>query len=186
MGIINILDRRFSVLLDDQTIVARVKQLADELNDDLHDENPVFIAVLNGSFMFAADLLKYIHFPCQIQFIKVSSYTGIQSSGSVQSVIGLNQSISGRNIIILEDIIDSGITIDYLINELVQQKPASIKICTLLLKPKALKVALNPDYVGFEVENNFLVGYGLDYNGYGRNFKNIYVEENGSPLQDLT
>lgn len=186
MGIVNILDRRFSILLDDQTIIARVKQLADEISDDIQADNPVFIAVLNGSFMFAADLLKFIHFPCQIQFIKVSSYAGKQSSGNVQSVIGLNQSITGRNIVILEDIIDSGITIDYLINELVQQKPESIKICTLLLKPKALKIDLKPDYVGFEVDNQFLVGYGLDYNGYGRNLIHIYVEDNGINIRDLT
>ena len=176
MGPIQLLDRNFSVLLAEDTIQLRVKQLAAEMNDTLAEDNPVFLAILNGSFMFAADLLKSLRFPCQVQFIKVSSYEGVQSTGSVISLIGLNQNITERNIVLLEDIIDTGHTIDYVLKDLANHNPASIKVCSLLLKPKALQVKLNLDYVGFEVENNFLVGYGLDYNGYGRNLKHVYSE----------
>ncbi|MBC7383911.1 MAG: hypoxanthine phosphoribosyltransferase [Bacteroidia bacterium] len=176
MGILKLLDRRFEVLLNSQIIIRRVKLLAKSINKDLRKDDPLFIVVLNGSFMFAAELLKWINFPCQVQFIKVSSYDGTQSSGRVQSILGLNQSIKDRNVIILEDIIDTGLTVDYLINTLILNEPLSIKICSLLLKPESLKVPIIPDYIGFEVGNYFLVGYGLDYNGYGRNLKNIYVE----------
>lgn len=121
-------------------------------------------------------MLKEILIPCQIEFIKIKSYSGTQSTGKIQQLIGLNHSIEGRQIIVVEDIIDTGLTLDFLMNELKKQNPASIKICTLMLKPSALKVDIKPDFVGFEVENHFLVGYGLDYNGYGRNLKHIYKE----------
>ncbi len=171
---INILDRSFEPIINEDFIQNAIKKIAVQINESA--QNPLFIAVLNGSFIFASDLLKEITIPCQIEFIKVKSYAGTQSSGKVQELIGLSQSIEGRQVILLEDIIDTGLTLDYLLKELRKQNPESIKIGSLMLKPTALKVDIKPDYVGFEVENHFLVGYGLDYNGYGRNLKNIYKE----------
>ncbi len=172
---INILDRRFTLLFDEKSIREKVREIAMQINVTM--QNPLFIGVLNGSFIFASDLLKEITHPCQIEFIKVASYEGVNSTHKIKKLLGLNLPIEGRHIIILEDIIDTGLTLEYLIKDLVQHKPASIKICCLLLKPAALKADLEPDFVGFEVENNFLVGYGMDYNGYGRNLKHIYKEE---------
>jgi hypoxanthine phosphoribosyltransferase len=118
--------------------------------------------------------MKNMDFPCEIQFVKVSSYHGVQSTGKVQQVLGLSQPIKGRKVIIIEDIIDSGLTIDFLQKDLLKQEPTSISICSLLLKPAALKVQLEVQFIGFEVENNFLVGYGLDYDGLGRNLRHLY------------
>lgn len=171
---IQIKDLAFKIHISEQEINQRITNLAAQMNVELAEARPVFIAVLNGSFIFAADLIRQLDFPCEIQFIKVASYHGMQSSGKVQELIGLNISIEGRLVIILEDIIDSGLTMDYLVKELAKAKPAQIKICSLLLKPKALKVPLEVHFTGFEVGNEFLVGYGLDYDGFGRNLPHIY------------
>ncbi len=164
----------FNKFIDKETIQNRIISLAAEITQEMRDENPLFIVVLNGSFIFAADLLRHLDFACEIEFVKVSSYAGTQSTGVVKQVIGLNQSIENRSIIILEDIIDSGLTIDFLLQDLSRFKPKEIKICSLLLKPEALLVKLLVHYIGFEVANDFLVGYGLDYNGLGRNLPHIY------------
>jgi len=174
METLQIHDKFFRIFIDETVILKRVKELAKEIEGAYNEEPPLFIAVLNGSFIFAADLLKHVQVPCEIQFVKVSSYHGTQSTGKVQQVLGLSQSIQNRKVIIIEDIIDSGLTIDFLQRELQSQNPASIAICSLLLKPKALKVPLEVGYVGFEVENHFLVGYGLDYDGFGRNLPHLY------------
>ncbi len=174
METLQIHDKTFRIFIDETAILERVTALAASIEADYSQEPPLFIAVLNGSFIFAADLLKRVQIPCEIQFVKVSSYHGTQSTGKVQQVLGLSQSIQNRKVIIIEDIIDSGLTIDFLQRELQLQNPASIAICSLLVKPKALKVPLEVSYVGFEVENHFLVGYGLDYDGLGRNLRHLY------------
>ncbi|MDZ4666684.1 MAG: hypoxanthine phosphoribosyltransferase [bacterium] len=174
MNSIQIKDKSFDIFINESKILARIKEMAMQITSEMKDKNPLFIAVLNGSFMFTSDLMKELNFLCELQFIKVSSYAGTQSTGKVQEVFGLNQPIAGRNVVILEDIIDSGLTLQFLGQELQKQNPASIQICSLLLKPDALKVNLDVHFVGFEVSNEFLVGYGLDYDGLGRNLKHIY------------
>lgn len=171
---IQIKDLAFQIHISEPKIRQRIASLAAQMNIELATTSPIFIAVLNGSFIFAADLLRQLDFACEIQFVKVASYHGMQSSGQVQELIGLNIPIEGREVIILEDIIDSGLTMDYLVKELAKAKPSQIKICSLLLKPKALKVPLEVHFTGFEVGNEFLVGYGLDYDGFGRNLPHIY------------
>jgi hypoxanthine phosphoribosyltransferase len=174
MNTVKVHDKSFHIYIEAQRINERVKELAALLNKDFEGEQPLFVAVLNGSFMFAADLLKNLEFACEIQFVKVSSYHGTQSSGKIQQVLGLSQPVKGRRLVIIEDIIDSGLTIDFLQKQLALAEPKSMSICSLLVKPKALKVALDIAYTGFEVENEFLVGYGLDYDGLGRNLRHLY------------
>jgi len=164
----------FVKFIDSNKILKRITQMAFELTNEFSNSNPIFISVLNGSFIFAADLLRQLDFACEIEFVKVSSYAGTQSTGEVEQVLGLSKSIENRTVIILEDIIDSGLTMDFLLRDLARFKPKQIEICALLLKPEALKVKLPVNYIGFEVANDFLVGYGLDYNGLGRNLEHIY------------
>ncbi|OYU95111.1 MAG: hypoxanthine phosphoribosyltransferase [Bacteroidetes bacterium B1(2017)] len=174
MNQIQIHDKSFQIFIHEDRILTRVNELAKAISKEFAQEQPLFIAVLNGSFIFAADLMKHMDFPCEIQFVKVSSYHGTQSSGKVQQVLGLSQPIKNRKVIIIEDIIDSGLTIDFLRKDLLLQEPSSISICSLLVKPDALKVKLDVQYTGFEVDNHFLVGYGLDYDGLGRNLRHLY------------
>ncbi len=176
MGDLNVLlnDLTFELLIHKEKIELRLPELAKEITTKHLNTNPIFISVLNGSFIFAADLLRNLDFACEIEFVKVSSYAGTQSAGEVKQVLGLSKSIENRTVIIIEDIIDSGLTIDFLRHDLARFKPKQLEICTLLLKPEALKVKLPVNYVGFEVANDFLVGYGLDYNGLGRNLPHIY------------
>ncbi len=164
----------FELHIQNSEIELRITQLAKLLAKGHSNANPLFISVLNGSFIFAADLLRQLDFACEIEFVKVSSYAGTQSTREVKQVLGLSKSIENRTVIILEDIIDSGLTMDFLLCDLARFKPKQIEICTLLLKPEALKVKLPVNYIGFEVANDFLVGYGLDYDGHGRNLPHIY------------
>jgi hypoxanthine phosphoribosyltransferase len=164
----------FELCIPREKIELRLLELAKVINTTHVNSNPIFISVLNGSFIFAADLLRHLDFACEIEFVKVSSYAGTQSTGEVKQVLGLSKSIENRTVIILEDIIDSGLTIDFLLRELARFKPKQLEICTLLLKPEALQVKLPVNYIGFEVANDFLVGYGLDYDGLGRNLPHIY------------
>ncbi len=142
---------------------------------DRNGKDPLFLGVLNGSFVFAGDLFKQIKMPCRISFVKMASYIGTGTSGKVDQLIGLQEVITGQHIIILEDIIDSGLTVSKLLEHLHTLQPASIKIAALLFKPDAFKANFKIDYLGIEIPNNFVVGYGLDYNGYGRNSKDIYT-----------
>jgi len=174
MAKVKIHDKEFEIFIPYEKIRSVVEKMAEQMNRDLKDKNPLFLCILNGSFMFAADLLKNLEFACEIQFVKVSSYHGTQSSGKIQQVLGLSQPVKGRRLVIIEDIIDSGLTIDFLQKQLALAEPKSMSICSLLVKPKALKVALEIAYTGFEVENEFLVGYGLDYDGLGRNLRHLY------------
>lgn len=174
MDRVKILDKTFEKSIDYGRIQTAVEQLGTAIRKDAGDNAPLFLCVLNGSFMFAADLFKVYDGPCEISFIKLASYRGTSSSEEVKTLIGLNEDIRGRDVIILEDIIDTGITISHLVEDLKAYAPRSVRIATLLLKPDALRSQVNPDYVGLEIPNDFIVGYGLDYNGFGRNLRDIY------------
>jgi hypoxanthine phosphoribosyltransferase len=176
MEIVRLHDLHFTPFLSAESIAQRVKELAAQLSRELEHEQPLFIGILNGVFVFASDLLKQMHIDCEITFVKLSSYDGTTSSGKVRTSIGLNDEITGRNVIVLEDIIDTGKTVSQFTQELKKLNPESIRVVTLLFKPDALEYDLEIDYIGFKVPNKFLVGYGLDYDGLGRNLKDIYVK----------
>lgn len=179
MDPIKIHDKKFKISYPESEILERVKAVADRINKDMAGKNPLFMAVLNGSFIFAADLMRMITIPCEISFVKLASYQGTMSTGKIKEVIGINEDISGRTVIIVEDIIESGLTMKRMIDSLGTRNPESVHICTLLLKPEKLTVDLNIEYAAMEIPNDFIVGYGLDYNQQGRNLRDIYtlVEE---------
>lgn len=173
--LVNIHNKEFNIFLHEEEIQKRVKDLARKINEDYTGKEELhFIVILNGSFMFAGDLLKHIIHKCTISFVRLSSYVGTKSSGAVQTILGLNESIENKNVIIIEDIVDTGNTLSDFLNLLPNYKALSVKICSLLLKPEALQHPIIVDYVGFEIPNEFVVGYGLDYNEYGRNLTAIY------------
>lgn len=171
---VKILDKEFEKNIAFEDIQAAIQRIADRISDDYRDSHPMFLCVLNGAFMFAADLFKYYQHPCEISFIQLSSYDGTDTTGKVETIIGLSHEIKDRDVIILEDIVDSGITVAHLVEDMKHYEPKSVRIATLLLKPDAVQNDVRPDYVGIEIPNDFIVGFGLDYNGYGRNFKDIY------------
>lgn len=175
MNTIKIKDRLFSVSIMEKDILREVKRVADEINNDLKDQNPLFLSVLNGSFMFTADLMKHITIPCEISFVKLASYQGVSSTGAIKEVIGINEDIAGRTVVIVEDIVDTGLTMQRLIETLGTRGPKNIHIASLLVKPDKLKVKLDIEYVAMKIPNDFIVGYGLDYDGYGRNYPDIYT-----------
>lgn len=175
MKTVTVHGKNFRLAIPEEQIRAAIMRLAREIDQSYADKDPLFIAVLNGSYLFAADLLRMIRTDCEITFIRVSSYEGTGSTGTVKEVIGLKENIEGRHIIIVEDIIDTGVTIEMLDAELRKLKPASLKIATLLFKPQAYTKSIPVDYKGIEVGNEFLIGYGLDYDGKARNLKDIYV-----------
>lgn len=179
MAVINILDKKFETSYTEEEILKRVKAVAERINTDMAGKNPLLLAVLNGSFMFAADLMRMITIPCEISFVKLASYQGTTSTGEIKEVIGINEDLAGRTVIIVEDIVESGLTMKRMIDTLGTRNPASIHICTLLLKPEKLKIDLNIEYAAMEIPNDFIVGYGLDYDQQGRNLRDIYtlVEE---------
>jgi hypoxanthine phosphoribosyltransferase len=174
MKSVTVRDKNFGISLDSTLIQKRVTELATQISKDLKGEKPLFLCVLNGSFIFAADLFKQVTIDAEVSFIRVSSYEGTSSSGSVKSVIGINDELKGRTVIIVEDIVDTGDTAVYLIQEIRKHNPSKVLFASLLLKPLALRQKVHIDYVGFEVPNDFLVGYGLDYDGLGRNLPDIY------------
>ena len=174
MSVIQVHDKNFSPYLTAAQIDVQISRLADSINTDYAGKTPLFIGILNGSFMFASDLFKKISIEAEISFIKLASYKGTKSTGNVITSIGLDESLRGRHVVILEDIVDTGKTLHEFLPQLRDQQPASLKIAALLHKPEALIHPLNIDYLGFEVPNKFLLGYGLDYDGLGRNIKEIY------------
>lgn len=180
MSTIKLHDKVFDTYLPEQEIQEKVKGIADQINKDYKDKRPLFIAILNGSFMFAADLFKYLTIDAEISFIKLVSYKGMKSSGNVITSIGLEAELFGREVIIVEDIVDTGKTLHEFLPKLDHQQPKSLKIAALLHKPEALQFPLKIDYLGFSIPNKFVVGYGLDYDGLGRNYKEIYQLAPGS------
>lgn len=171
---VTIEDKTFGIYIQDLEIQQSIQTIANEMNVLYADKKPIFISVLNGAFMFTADLLKKIEVPCELSFIKLSSYSGTTSTGTVKEIVGLQEEIYGRDVIVIEDIIDTGITMQKIISQLELKNPASIRIATLLLKPDSVKVSINPDFVCFSIPDKFVVGYGLDLNGIGRNLPDIY------------
>ncbi|MCU0422553.1 MAG: hypoxanthine phosphoribosyltransferase [Bacteroidia bacterium] len=179
MSIIKVHDRNFQPFISEEEIKSRVSQIADSLTVKYHDKNPLFLAVLNGAFILAADLVRSVKFQSEISFTKISSYQGTTSTGMVKQLIGFTESITNRHVIIVEDIIDTGLSMQHILQQVKEQSPASIQVVTLLFKRDSLKVDIQPDYVGFEIPSKFVLGYGLDYDGLGRNLPDIYVEQQG-------
>ena len=174
MGIIKVHDKSFETYLSEEIIQSRVRELADLINRDYSGKRPMFVAILNGSFMFASDLFKRLNIEAELCFIKLASYKGLKSTGNVVTSIGLEDDIFNKDIIIIEDIVDTGRTLHNFLPKLEHQQPKTLKIATLLHKSEATEYPLILDYVGFEIPNKFVVGYGLDYDGLGRNLKEIY------------
>ncbi|MBB4037871.1 hypoxanthine phosphoribosyltransferase [Dysgonomonas hofstadii] len=174
MKTVKIRDKEFDLFLSQEVIEKAIGEVADKLNKDLADKDPLFVCVLNGSFIFAAELMKRVTIPCEVSFVKVSSYKGITSTGKLKEIYGLEEDIKDRTVVIVEDIVDTGHTMSLILEQLECDEPKEIRVATLLLKPDALKVQLKLDYVALEIPNDFIVGYGLDYDGYGRNLSDIY------------
>lgn len=172
--VIQVLDKKFQPYIKAHQIQEQIDKLANQINTDYADKRPLFIAILNGSFMFASDLFKQLTIEAEICFIKLASYKGTKSTGNVITSIGLDEPLKDRHVIIVEDIVDTGKTLHEFLPQLENQQPASLKIAALLHKPEALVYPLTIDYLGFNVPNKFLLGYGLDYDGLGRNLKEIY------------
>ena len=205
MSDIQIKDKSFTTFITEDKILKEVSRVADEINRDLAGTEPLFLSVLNGSFMFTADLMKRINIPCEISFVKLASYQGTSSTGKIKELVGLNENIEGRTVVIVEDIVDTGFTMKGLVETLRSKNPKDIRIATLLVKPDKLKglvetlrsknpkdiriatllvkpdklqVKLDIDYVAMNIPNDFIVGYGLDYDGKGRNYRDIYTVVN--------
>ncbi len=174
-NIVRLHDKSFRPFIQKEEIAKAVKSISDRMNAELKDKNPIFIVVLNGAFMFASDLLKNLRFDCEISFVKLSSYQGTKSTSVVRELIGLDKAINDRTVVVIEDIIDSGITMKHAIHTLAKLQAAEVRIATLLYKPKAFKGDYPIDYIGIEIPNDFIVGYGLDYDGLGRNLEEIYT-----------
>jgi hypoxanthine phosphoribosyltransferase len=174
MNEIHILDKKFEEMITGEAIQRRVEELAEMMNNDLSGKEVVFLGILNGAFLFAADLFKRLKLPVRISFVKLASYEGTKSSGTIKELIGWNEDIKDKTVVVVEDIVDTGITLERIMAELVMRKAAEIKIVTAFFKPEAYKGKVAIDYVGFEIPNDFVVGYGLDYDGYGRNLSSIY------------
>lgn len=178
MDTVQILGKTFRMSIPANIIQLKVEQLANAINCDLSDKDVVFVVILNGAFIFASDLYKLIRFDSRISFLKLASYSGTGSTGSVRKLIGLNESLTNKTVLVVEDIIDSGQTLDSIIKQLWSFKPSEIKIATLLHKPDSDRSKHKIDYLGFSIPNDFIVGYGLDYEGYGRNLNSIYTLAN--------
>lgn len=172
---VEVLGKTFRVSIPEEKLLARIDEMGKTISEDLKGKEVIFLGILNGCFMFASDLIKTINIPCQISFLKLASYQGTTTSGNVKRLIGINEDIGGKTVVILEDIIDTGNTLDNIIKQLKGYEPAEIKIATFLYKPEAYKKTIPIDYIGFEIPNEFIIGYGLDYDGFGRNLRDIYT-----------
>lgn len=171
---VQVKDKEFAIYLKEKQIQKAVEKIADQINKDLHGKVPLFLVILNGAFVFASTLLKNIKLDCEISFVKLSSYVGTQSSQHIRELIGLDRVLKNRTVVIVEDIIDSGITMEYTTQKLRDMEAADVKIATLLFKPDAFIKDYKIDYIGLEIPNDFIIGYGLDYDGFGRNYPDIY------------
>ena len=174
MSRVRILDKEFETTYDEHKMQEVVSAVAEQINKDLDGQDPLFLCVLNGAFMFASDLMKRVSIPLNISFVKLASYSGMQSTGKMKELIGLNEDISGRVVVIVEDVVDTGMTIESLKKQIEERGAKKVLVATLLFKPGSCKIAgWRPDYVGIDIPNDFIVGYGLDYDGYGRNIPEI-------------
>ncbi|MBQ9547375.1 MAG: hypoxanthine phosphoribosyltransferase [Bacteroidales bacterium] len=171
---ITIYDKKFDFFMTAEEVQAVIRRLADEISNDMRDLDPIFCPVLSGSFLFAADLVRKLDFDPEISFVKFSSYDGLQSTGQVKELIGFPDSVRGRHVLIVEDIIETGISMAAMLKKLYEKEPASVKVCTLMHKPDLLQCDVQMDYIGREIPNAFIVGYGFDYNGHGRTYPDIY------------
>ena len=174
MKTVQVRDKKFSLYISENKIEERIREVAEQMNKDLDGKNPLFLVVLNGTFIFAADLLRNITTPCEVSFVRLASYEGTSSTGKVKHLIGLNVNLEGRTVVIVEDIIDTGFTMQELLRTLSDKNPKELRIISLFVKPENLKVDLDIDYRCFDIENDFIVGYGLDYDQEGRNLPEIY------------
>jgi hypoxanthine phosphoribosyltransferase len=172
--LVRVRDKTFQLVIPEKQIQQEITRIANRMNEELADRDPIFMGILNGAFMFASDLYKQLTFPCQITFLKLASYSGTRSTGTVKQLIGINLDLRGRCVVVLEDIVDTGVTLETIIRQLSGYEPAEIRVATLLHKPDATVREVKLDYVGMEIPNDFILGYGLDYDGYGRNFREIY------------
>jgi hypoxanthine phosphoribosyltransferase len=172
---IHILDKAFKEYLTEEAIQKRIEELADQMNSELEGKEVVFVGILNGAFLFAADLFRRITLPARISFVKLASYQGTSSSGTIKELIGWNEDLNNKTIVVIEDIVDTGNTLERIIDELVIRKALEVRISTLLYKPEAYTKDIHLDYIGFEIPNDFVVGYGLDYDGFGRNLPSVYT-----------
>ena len=175
MDTIQIKEKRFRISISEEEIKRRVKAVAAQISKDMEGKKPLFLGVLNGAFIFAADLMREMTIPCEISFVKLASYQGTTSTGKVQEVIGINENLTGRTVVIVEDIVESGQTMKRMIEQLGTRNPASVHICALFFKPDKLQEDLNLDYVAFRIPDDFIVGYGLDYDQEGRGLKDVYT-----------
>lgn len=175
MGIVKIKDKTFKTSITEAEIKERVKQLAAQISHDMEGKNPLFLGVLNGAFIFAADLMREMTIPCEISFVKLASYQGTISTGKIKEIFGINEDLTGRTVVIVEDIVDTGATMKNMIESLGTRNPASIHICTLFVKPDKLKEPLDIEYAAFSIPNDFILGYGLDYDQEGRWLREIYT-----------
>jgi hypoxanthine phosphoribosyltransferase len=173
---IRIHDREFRPFISQAKIKRAIEKLAKDLNRDLKGKDVIILAVLNGSFIFAADLMRKLKIPAEISFIKISSYASSGSTGETHDLIGINENLANRTVIILEDIIDTGITIEHILSQVKSYHPAELKIVTMFFKPESCKPGFKPDYTGIEIPSGFIVGYGLDYERLGRNLEEVYIE----------
>ncbi|MDR0427040.1 MAG: hypoxanthine phosphoribosyltransferase [Dysgonamonadaceae bacterium] len=175
MSFVQLIDKKFDLFISEKEILNGIKKVSKKMNEELKGKQPLFICVLNGAFMFASELIGRFEHDCEVTFIRFKSYTGTKrSNNTVNKTYDLEVDITNRNVVVVEDIIDTGYTMDYLLKSLQQKQPLSIRIASLLFKPDALEVSISPDYVVKEIPNNFVVGFGLDYNQRGRNLRDIY------------
>ena len=172
--IVQLHDKSFEIFIREKEIAKAIKKMVDEVEAEIGDKNPLFIGVLNGSFLVVADFVRQYKYNCEVSFVKMASYVGTGSAGKVQTLLGLNEDLKGRTVVILEDIVDTGNTLEKLIEIFKEKEVETLKIATLFFKPEAYKKPYPVDYIGMEIENKFIVGYGLDYDGWGRNLPHIY------------
>ena len=175
MSIVKIKDKSFRISITEAEIKERIKTVAQQMSKDFEGKNPLFLGVLNGSFIFAADLMREMTIPCEISFVKLASYQGTTSTGKIKEVFGINEDLTNRTVVIVEDIVESGLTMKQMVESLGTRNPESIHICTLFFKPSKLQADVNPEYVAFSIPDDFIVGYGLDYDQQGRGLKDVYT-----------
>lgn len=171
---VKVIDKEFEIFIPNSKINEAIQKVADQINKDYNKQKPLLVVILNGAFMFASDLMQKLTIECEISFVKLSSYQGTRSTEKVKKIIGLNESVEGRPVIIVEDIVDTGITMENLLAEFKNLKPSSVRIATLLFKPQAFQKDYEVHYIGLDIPNDFIVGYGLDYDGFARNLPDIY------------